>query len=572
MKNITITRRLNTVLDELEHEFRAMCDIEDFEHQMHEVKVARPSERPSKLRKLFDMFDMCDVPYERGKDNDYYESIIKTTDIPSFSEIEDRMTLALFQRFERYPSPEEYMKRIVDRLSVDEEWESDTLRLRILKQFIKYGNYLADAKISGKKAICDFTEQKIGHKPNDAEVLQTISDDIFDLLIEQVIDETLDKAVKAKAKAQRKENRRKLELLKIADDLATGKFRTEGATKKYLYMFAMVYGMTYYSGGGADGEIYDPETDIEKNLFTDYYSNNLIRFVSEAYQGKLSEYDLNPSGQGINYKNYAEMVYLYYISSDCTPQEKISRSYKMIERIRESQFSNEPENEASKQRGTLAYRGYMRAQGNGDLYSEDLLGKTEEDFERFLCGHYDCNTYAGSYEIKGKIVDQKTGAIQLEQEQHSAFEEYRKLICAIGQMELLQDDCNYGLYFTDIAAFGKNEVADICDRNADIDRDKFASFTQMLVRMDSLIKNIFDATPESVTRATIIGAYYYLYNARHEDDAYRNRKYWKNFEDLFKDFQAGVNAVLERAYYQPFSGRNLFDVMTAFSAYAYLNV
>lgn len=63
------------------------------------------------------------------------------------------MLLALFAVYKEYPLPEDYMKRIVDRLcGAEDGWENDTLRLRILKQFIKYGNYLSDAGYSGKES------------------------------------------------------------------------------------------------------------------------------------------------------------------------------------------------------------------------------------------------------------------------------------------------------------------------------------------------------------------------------------------------------------------------------------
>ena len=61
--------------------------------------------------------------------------------------IEDRMVLALFDMYENYTEPAAYMERIVSRLMKDEDadkWAESSLRLRILKQFVKYGNYLDD--------------------------------------------------------------------------------------------------------------------------------------------------------------------------------------------------------------------------------------------------------------------------------------------------------------------------------------------------------------------------------------------------------------------------------------------
>ncbi len=67
----------------------------------------------------------------------------------------------------------------------------------------------------------------------------------------------------------------------------------------------------------------------------------------------------------------------------------------------------------------------------------------------------------------------------------------------------------------------------------------------------------------------MITAYYYYYNALHEDDG---RDEWNSFAELFDDFRKDINEKLNAAYYQPLSGRNIFDVVVAFSTYAYLNI
>lgn len=577
----TITRRMDSVLSGLQSEFRSLCDIEDFKSKLDALKkTGAKSDRASKLRKLFDMFDMCGIEYERGKDNAYYENLIYSSNIPTFSEVEDRMLLALYSRYEEYPSPEDYMKRIVDRLSDDEDgWQNDTLRIRILKQFIKYGNYLADAGFGGRKVICDFVKDKIGKKPSDGDVLTYLDDEVFS---------GLETATKPQKKPEGK-----FGLLKAVDDLATGKFRAEGATKRSLYLFAIVYGMTYYSGGINSSEILDFKTDIETNLFRDYYANNLMRFISEVYRGKLCEYELDPSGQGINYKNFAEMIYLYYISKDCSPQDKVRLSSEMIKRVQEHQFK-QGRVITSDIGGTVFYRGIFRNENAGNLFSEDILSLDETEFERFICVNYDCDTFAGSYETKNGIVDSKTGVFQLETEQNSAFREYQSIIEGLTDLGVALENCNYGLWFTDVAAFRKKGYENICDRNADIDRDKFEEFMELLLGINSFMgytvdedistqnedqewaepskmktKALYVSSANTVTRTSMIVAYYYYYNALHEDDG--NDK-WKNFEEVFNNFKKDIDSKLEAAYYQPLSGKNIFDVLVVFSSYAYLNI
>ena len=590
----TITRRMDSVLNGLEREFKSLCDVEDFRSKLEALKKAGDkSDRSSKLRDLFDMFDACGIEYEQGRDNSYYENLVNQSNIPTFSEVEDRMLLALFNRYRKYPSPEDYMKRIVDKLCDDNDgWNDDTLRLRILKQFIKYGNYLVDAGVEGRATVRKYVMEKINRTPTTEEILDFIDDKVFDLLVFETLNydglskEEI-KKFKAKEKERRKAARKKYELLKISDDLATGKFRAEGATKKNLYFFAMVYGMTYYSGSEGGSEIIDYKTDIETNFFRDYYANNLMRYISEAYKGRLCEYELDPSGQGINYKNFAEMIYLYYISKDYTPQEKIRLACEMISRVKDTQFKQgKGVNGTITDDRTVFYK---------DLFTEDILSLDEDKFERFICLNYDCDTFAGSYETKdGKVIDQKTGEFQLETEQKTAFGEYQSIIEKIFDLGIALENCNYGLWFTDVAVFKKKGYQNICDRRPEIDRGEFEEFMDLLLGVNSFvgytveedvseqnedqewtepskvkIKALNVSSENEVTRTSMIVAFYYYYNALHEDDG---KDKWKNFEELFNNFKKDIDPKLEAAYYQPLSGKNIFDVLVVFSSYAYLNI
>ncbi|MGN0484737.1 MAG: hypothetical protein ACI4HI_14405 [Lachnospiraceae bacterium] len=582
----TITRRMDTVLNGLQEEFRSMCDIKDFESRLAALKKAgNRSDRPSKLRDLFDLFDLCKIEYECGKDNAYYEKLVRNADIPTFSDIENRMLYALYERYKEYPDPEEYMERIVNRLESPEDgWQGDSLRLRILKRFIKYGNYLKDAGISGKKAVEDYVKEKLGKKPGIEEVLANIDDDIFSVLnFETENSEGLSKEEKKKQKERNKSARKKYELLKIADDLAGGKFRTEGATKKSLYLFAMVYEMTYYSG---NGDILDPKTDIETNLFRDYYTNNFMRFISEEYKEKPTGYDLDPSGQGINYKNFAEMIYLYYISQDDSPQEKIRLSSEMIQEVQTKQFKSGGLDTKEKG-GTVYYRRFFKQ----EMFDEDVFRLSQEEFKEFLLENYNCDTFLESRKTKTGEQDLRVGVFQLEIEQESAYKVYQSILQDIKELGLELENCNYGLWFTDVAALKKNGAESFGEIGNDIDRKKFQEFIDLLTGINHFVgytvkeesstqntsqewaevskrktKALFVSSPADVTRTSVIVAYYYYYNALHEEDK------GKSFEDVFLDFKRGVDKKLGAAYYQPLSGKNIFDVLITFSSYAYLRI
>lgn len=408
-------------------------------------------------------------------------------------------------------------------------------------------------------------------------------------------------------------------LLRLVDDLAGGMFREGGVTRRNLYLFAMVYNMPFYTG--AEGTI-RRETDMEKNLFQDYYCNNLMRYLSVSFREKLSETELDPAGMGINYKNFAEMCYIYYIAQpDLTPVEKIEKSTRMIQRLRESQrFAARS---ANADLGTQVFRGrVVSTQGVRDLFVEDLLSRSEADFEQFLRDNYDCNTQRG-YSM---------GVLDLETEQNTAFENYQELLeklkerLRMGGVEAGQEleSCGYGLYFYDVGAYQKGSFEDGADegqresfrelleeynlrRGTDrkkgkeslaerlgVEEQQLGDFMELLrgvnrllgrtvsesvsyqsvaeeqrERSGQVIRALSVPNARRMTRASMIVAYYYYYNALRE----RSRQEGLgSFRRFYQDFTEDLDLYLMDSNYLPMSSKNIFDVLVAFSAYAYYNV
>jgi hypothetical protein len=115
-----------------------------------------------------------------------------------------------------------------------------------------------------------------------------------------------------------------------ADDLASANFDNQHTIRRKLYIFAIVFGMTYNTG--ADNEIFDESSDIEKNLFCDYYSDNLLDSIMNGDKRSAGR-DKEPSGHGINYKNFVEVIYLYYLHKNgLSVSEKLSLAEKMIKK------------------------------------------------------------------------------------------------------------------------------------------------------------------------------------------------------------------------------------------------
>lgn len=546
----TITRRIDKVQKDLYSEFCDMYTVSDFERKYKTLRdVGNTSRRPSILAELYKMFTACKIPFEKNKDNRYYGMLIKKMSETNQLDLPDKILRELYRRYQVYPSPQEYMLRIVNRLEDKSDgWTENSLRLRILKRFIKYGNYLSAAGFKGEKCIKDYVKSKIDKKPILEEILLHLDDEIFNAL------ETADKS--------QKKPRGKYGILKLADDLAEGKFRVGGGTKQGLYLFAMAYNMTY--APDENSLAFDPYTDIEKNLFFDYYTNNLIRFTTEIYSTKSREFESDPSGQGINYKNFAEMIYLYFIMKNYNPAEKIRLSSEMIERV---QISSKPQKSDSLVHAETKFF-------KNRLISDDIFNLSATNFEKFIRENYNCNAFSDKYSI---------GVMQVEGSQNAAFQSYNRILSEIKNLGVDLKTCNYGLYFADVSELNAEDILKLLDEKSDKNHcnefikllrgiHKFLGGFQTDLNSESErqevseLKNkfLYISTPNEMTRTTLITAYYYLHNCLHENDGL------KNFVEFFKEFQFGISTFLESSSYQSFSSKNFFDWAVVFSSYAYI--
>lgn len=139
-------------------------------------------------------------------------------------------------------------------------------------------------------------------------------------------------ALKAKKKDAAKKKDIDFELIEMCNDLAVGNFRVNGKTKVYLYYFAFMFDMTV----SLNGKECEPERDIVKNLFHDFYNDNLLRILSADYTDSknATSIEKEPTGEGINYKNFVEMIYIYFLCRDdlnMSPGERIDKAEEIID-------------------------------------------------------------------------------------------------------------------------------------------------------------------------------------------------------------------------------------------------
>ena len=142
-------------------------------------------------------------------------------------------------------------------------------------------------------------------------------------------------------KKKKKSSQGNWKILELCDHLAKGVFMTNsGKTREYLYYFAILFKMTVIMTERDFPKTEEEkkkfrERDMQKNLLEDYYSDNIVRFLEDSYKdpSKISSFEKEPSGLGINYKNFVEVIFLYYLyrtDLSYTPGERIARAESTI--------------------------------------------------------------------------------------------------------------------------------------------------------------------------------------------------------------------------------------------------
>lgn len=587
----TFTRNMEAARYSLEKEFGDIYDNECFRAVLTRLKKYwNASNKDSLLNELYNMMDAVGIRYERGREFGYYVDVIRSARLPDADDIPGHLLASLYRKWKSsYPSQIDYMKRNVDRLEKEADgWSALPLRLRILRQFIKYGHclsYTQKFEVNDEKAGKSTLKKKtvniyggalfirqyakahgysgtIPTKQSDWSALaDCVDDDIF---------AALDTAEPPELKMGGK-----YALLKLADDLAHGHFYGQGVTKKGLYYFALVYDMTWFSGSGADGSIRNEEKDIEKNLFEDVYNLNMFSYTSEASAGQKHAYlDRDPAGTGINFKNFAEMVFLYYIGQEnMEPWDKVQRAHEMIERLQ----SMEPEGistEASPtQNRSRNFKDRFLGISDSNPLAEDWTHRPEEEFEAFLLANYDCCTRV-EYKNGGKCSVSRVSEMTLEAENNTACTLFMDLMSTLpdgqfrGDLRVTKPRCVNWL--TEAMRIGEEEQHGILTANPDIDAADFSDFCQMMERFcQSIVASFFgkEVTAANITRTTLTAACCTVFCRQNEDKA---GKQWSSFKALFKNLRRFIDLQLIDTGYLPFSGRSLPDLLMTYAVYRYL--
>lgn len=227
-------------------------------------------------------------------------------------------------------------------------------------------------------------------------------------------------------------------ILKISDDLAEGKYKRSSEMKEILYLFAFAFDMSISFVNDKERTL----RDVRKSLFEDFYCDNIIRYVNEYQKNGVYE---EPTGVTIQFKNFVEIVYLYWLNKDSktySPAEKYLAANAMIEQVvskiksaeryieKTTSQTGKKYFEAKKRAekkafGTYAYRNFVRTDseyGDKTLKIDNFLNLPENDFLNIILDRFDVDTA-----IKYKT----SAAFDNENYQTTAEEKIKELITGL---------------------------------------------------------------------------------------------------------------------------------------------
>lgn len=240
-------------------------------------------------------------------------------------------------------------------------------------------------------------------------------------------------------------------LFLIAERLSEGMFNDKQLIREDLYIFSIAFGMTFSSDlrSNITADDTDYETDIRKNLFFDYYCENLFNFDLDKNASVKRDDASNDSvkynrrkyipGYGPNYRNYVEMIYIYYIGrTDLSELQKLQGAKAMIKYCmkhgKKSCVDETTEDDSLLYKPTEYYRTTAFA---------EIRNKKDDEFrdyilENFVCGVEKLTRYDDKFENIVEI-NRTISRMNINAAHVTAAEFYSELLLAY---EKAKDDTN----------------------------------------------------------------------------------------------------------------------------------
>jgi len=558
-----ITQRMEVVESDVQKLFTHLYCKRDFEIKLKEARRARPDRQVFVLRALADMIKDTGRECDYGRGVAYYSKIVSSLDVAEDADgINLRLVRALTKIYRDYPSPNDFMERIVYFLD-PERAENDSLELCILKRLLGAVNVRENKKYYSRAlSLKDVSE---------------IDESVFALLRE--------------GRAKKSDTP---PIVEAAYNLATGNFVSPVTTRELLFLFAFAYGMRYYPS--TDAEDYEASRDVEKNLFEDYYCDNLTRYIYLEDGGKSGNSDKEPSGVGLNPKSFIDVIFIYYLNKEgISASERVSGFYNTVNAVKDAWNKSREYDESA----SAAFNSLLTKKYKADV--DGIIGEMSEDcFRSYILENYYCEVrYTYVNKKTGETAEGMRGPFEFQAATNSAFKQYSEILDLIKSLLGLPSG-------TDLARLDRRTVKDVANgkafddqffdkndlvitrvseleanalisnldyfRTLDLDEEDAEDFISIIKNLEKRLdpyEVIGINDPLKVTRTKLIAAYFHYYCLENTIDT--DVSEWKSLKNVFEDMSYCLNKYLDDAGYQKVSSKNLYDVFVIFLAYSKIN-
>ncbi|MBE6013741.1 MAG: hypothetical protein E7241_00030 [Lachnospiraceae bacterium] len=550
--------------DDINDSFRNTYCKEDIERMIKSLRIATRESKGDKKKALKKTISRCFmnngvINVDFNGDADYYGDLLKLHPFPTKEELLQSVHTHLLGLVSSYKDPAAFLERVVDE-AIPKTWKNDSLRLKILKSFICYADCLKDFGFNYqeiKRCVHLYLKEKkkISKALKDIsfedmrESISCINDDIFASL--------------TTATKQQKGKEGTYGLLKIADDLSIGRFSNSETIREYIYIFALVFNMTFLPVNSISDSGKKAYNDIEAVMFRDYYTNNLIRFITDGHSHINSGGEIiNPMGRGINPKNYMELIYLYHLKPEYgNYREKISGIFDMAQSVYEG-YSNSSSKEMSEAiNNTMYYLESLR----------DRLDSSRQEFIKYLIENYDCN-HSPFLQLRGERILNRS-VLSYMGEQNTGYDIYLELKKELEKKGIKVSEGYDGLTIDTTIRKALVDYITVEEKRL-VEEHYFSTLgdeTKLDIVLNELDKDLSKGLNverieknKTVCRTDILKMYYWRYlNEREENRVNRA----EGFGKLYQDFCQGANGYLRAALFQEIDGRNLYDMIMIFSLY-----
>ena len=624
------TQYMQAVIGNVMDKIRTFYCREDLESKLLEVLAQYESKRSGysfRLKELGEMCDACGLDPDLLLDAETRGKVLAL--VPRRQELRKKLLMELHRIWQAFPVSSDYMTRLVRRLTGDEgpvrlailrqfllhtdfhtapvvdliKQRMDTASRKTCatledhrqRQFIAehLSESLFDVLQDGSSELSAQAWARLLHKQlrldpegsfrpaamtdkfaDTAEFLMSLGQQENMALLEQTEKEFCaflkpsgkDKTYRQAKKDAKKAVKTDWTLLKLADDLASGKFRVNGITREQLYVFAIAFDLRYYPDPTAAD--YDPDRDMVKNLFQDYYSDNLLRYVlDEEYLHNKTYYESEPTGEGINFKNYVEVIYLYCLCQEgLSPAQKLQKAQTLIDKTAKTAKTHRQRVIMSPREQTTLFR---------DGFIQSILDITEESaLVEYLCTHYYIYNPAYSH-VRMQYASQQNTALQVYLTLAQTFmKEYPDSFGTMYDRVELNNGLDVLALLEQLTEENREDAAFLEILRADGDFVALLSCLDRKLRTQKtrIYKLCNDQTAEfTCTRTELITLYYcYFLNVLQElVEDYGIIDLPQLYEEFCNGdgIRPGINQYLELCRYQHISEKNAYDMFVIFAIF-----